>query len=101
MSPGPPEKNLGPTLGAAPVFSGALGTDQTKLSAVEKKWPGGSVITIKIMGVNTVDGRNSAPPKKPWNDDAPCQYQQTWVGLKHHLSAQFKVSSLSLQFEPP
>ena len=27
----------------------------------------------------TVDGRNPAPPKKPWNDDSLCKYQQTMV----------------------
>ena len=27
---------------------------------------------------NTVDGRNPAP-KKPWNDVAPCKYQQTMI----------------------
>ena len=30
------------------------------------------------FSMNTVDGRNPAPPKKPWNDDCPANANNSW-----------------------
>ena len=31
------------------------------------------------LTIHTVDGRNPAPPKKPWNDDSPANTNTPWV----------------------
>ena len=31
-----------------------------------------------LASCHTVDGRNPAPPKKPWNDDSPVNTNQPW-----------------------
>ena len=47
---------------------------------------------------HTVDGRNPAPPKKSWNDDVPCKYQQTMVFHGFLGGAGFRPSTVGSQF---
>ena len=39
----------------------------------------GTLRTMSGSSKHTVDGQNSAPPKKPWDGVVPCKYQQTIV----------------------
>ena len=40
---------------------------------------------------NTVDGRNFAPPKKPWNDDSPVNTNKQWLPM---VSKWCRISSI-------
>ena len=65
---GPPTNTLMPPAG---IFRGRMGFGHLASEEVTE--------STKQHAHNTVDGRNPAPPKKPWNDDSPRTYQQTMV----------------------
>ena len=46
---------------------------------------------VVVFRENTVDGRNPAPPKKPWNDNSPVNTNKQWVSL---VSAWCRISSI-------
>ena len=50
-----------------------------------------------MLGLHTVDGRNPAPPKKPWNDDSPVNTNTQWFPM---VSKWCRISSIHSRFPP-
>ena len=47
---------------------------------------------------STVDGRNPAPPKKPWNDESPVNTNQQWFRM-FFSGAGFRPSTVCFEEE--
>ena len=61
---------------------------------VRQPWTRSRSITRMIPkadAVHTVDGRNPAPPKKPWNDDSPVNTHKHWFFV---VSKWCRISSI-------
>ena len=44
---------------------------------------------------STVDGRNPAPPKKPWNDDSPVNTNKQWFPMVSKWCRVFSIHSIT------
>ena len=52
----------------------------------------------QFQGAPTVDGRNPAPPKKPWNGDSPVNANEQWIPMASNWCRMLSIHSMYNEF---